>query len=219
MGIVLFLGLIPNVLHSQCADPANDLCGVIPYFNFKLGINLLPLSKAKSGTHMTLSGSMGLMLPKRNFQPNVLLSATLIRGDIGTSLLPIGKPEMRFEGVFTIAGTYSGGNPFMTPELTTMARTFHIGSASNIYLPTSDALTLGTHFVFSKNSVQQLGFVNLKLQNDGAGLKPGVILHYYNDGIPFHLLGLGDAFDRWWTGGGNIEVYWFDTFLKKVQSI
>ncbi|MCB0643850.1 MAG: hypothetical protein KDC44_19515, partial [Phaeodactylibacter sp.] len=27
--------------------------------------------------------------------------------------------------------------------------------------------------------------------------------------------GLGDAFDRWWTGGGNIETFFFHSFFPK----
>lgn len=47
-------------------------------------------------------------------------------------------------------------------------------------------------------------------QSIGAfnGTLGDVSLNYYNDGgTPFDRLGLGDNFDRWWTGGGGLLVH------------
>ncbi|MCB0642637.1 MAG: hypothetical protein KDC44_13400, partial [Phaeodactylibacter sp.] len=136
MGLVLLSQiLLTSPLQGQCSDPRNDFSCVHPYANLKLGVNLIPLSKAKSGTHLNISASLGLMLPKEYIQPNLLFTATFLRGDIGTSIIPVGKPDIRFEGMLTIAASWSGNNPVLEDQFTTMGRTFHVGSSAMLWLP------------------------------------------------------------------------------------
>lgn len=45
---------------------------------------------------------------------------------------------------------------------------------------------------------QKIGFLNININK--------VQILYYNDGPPFDSFYLGDAYDRWWTGGGLIQV-------------
>src|SRR5690606_41604457 len=40
----------------------------------------------------------------------------------------------------------------------------------------------------------------------GFNLWRRVTLWYYNDGGPFFKY-FGDRYDRWWTGGGGLEIY------------
>jgi hypothetical protein len=69
------------------------------------------------------------------------------------------------------------------------------------------SLMVGTNIILNnQNRNQQTGFFNLNLWRL-------VNFHYYNDGTPFDMISLGDAYDRWWTGGGAAEIY-----LSKINS-
>lgn len=79
--------------------------------------------------------------------------------------------------------------------------------------PFETSLSLGTNFVYSveRRSVQQVGFLN--------GHHNMVQLSYYNDGaFPFSTLRLGDAFDRYYTGGGIVSFHGApNTFLNLIE--
>lgn len=60
--------------------------------------------------------------------------------------------------------------------------------------------TIATNFIINNNNRnQQIGFIGLNLWDF---IRAG----YYNDGPFFDKIGFGDSYDRWWTGGGFIEL-------------
>lgn len=103
-------------------------------------------------------------------------------------------------------------------------------TASSVYDDFLSSITIGTNIIMNSHNRNQLvGFLNLNV-----GRLIGVT--YYNDGPPFGGIGLGDRYDRWWTGGGSIEIfftqgtdpnptfwenlrlgYYFDRFTGDVQ--
>ncbi len=60
---------------------------------------------------------------------------------------------------------------------------------------------LGVNFIMNNHIRHQtVGAIAFNYKN--------VSFNYYNDGgMPLNLLGLGDSFDRWWTGGGGIYYH------------
>jgi hypothetical protein len=79
-------------------------------------------------------------------------------------------------------------------------RTIHNHEGYNISMQRDAGLILSTTFVLNNHRRNQVvGSVNI---NAGP-----VTINYYNDGSPFHILGLGDSFDRYWTGGGSIILH------------
>jgi len=70
----------------------------------------------------------------------------------------------------------------------------------NVILKENQAYLIGTNWIWNNHGRNQgVGTLMLNFQN--------VSLHYFNDGgPPIDQLGLGDNFDRWWTGSG--ALYW-----------
>lgn len=68
------------------------------------------------------------------------------------------------------------------------------------------SLVIGTNFILNNNNRnQRVGFLNVNMARV-------VVLNYYNDGPPYDGW-LGDGFDRWWTGGGGLDVY-LDQYIR-----
>ena len=74
-------------------------------------------------------------------------------------------------------------------------------SMSTLHDPFTASIGIGSCFIngINHNRNQQLGYAIV-----GAWV---VQAYYYNDGPPYGLLGLGDRYDRWWTGGGGISIF------------
>jgi hypothetical protein len=85
-------------------------------------------------------------------------------------------------------------------DYTKYSRSIHNHEGYNISMKRDAGVILSTTFVLNNHRRNQvIGSCNIT-----AG---PVTLNYYNDGAPFDLLGLGDSFDRYWTGGGTITVH------------
>lgn len=83
---------------------------------------------------------------------------------------------------------------------------FNSFSSNAVYDDFTNSLALGTCFVFNNHNRNQIiGFFNVNIARV-------VRIGYYNDGVPFGGFGLADRFDRWWTGGGYMEVYFNQGF-------
>ncbi|MBR9922652.1 MAG: hypothetical protein GYB31_17605 [Bacteroidetes bacterium] len=201
------LGICLSIAPVQAQEKANDFFNLIPYGSLHLSVSFQPGAKAKSASTLSLSGSLGILADNAGtFEPSFFITSSFLKGEIGTSLIPVGRPNTRFEVALGAACTYSGGNQRTQVQHYTFGNTFHANSAAHVLLPYSNSLTLGTHFVFSKDRSQQIGFTCLKLKMPSKDMYMNSLsFHYYNDGVPFGWLGLADTFDRWWTGGGSIE--------------
>lgn len=73
------------------------------------------------------------------------------------------------------------------------------------------SFALGGNAIFNLEGRNQIiGFTNINLARV-------VQISYYNDGPPFSSLGIGDRFDRWWTGGGHIDLYFDQGYRKDFE--
>lgn len=114
-------------------------------------------------------------------------------------------------------------------DMLLLVGSFNQQTATVIENPMNSSLTLGTSFIFNgQNRNQQIGFGDINVNRT-------VHFVYYNDAIPFNWFFLGDAYDRWWSGGGVLElflpklfkdhylsrgkIFWgFDRFTGNVQN-
>jgi len=138
-------------------------------------------------------------------------SATAIRGDfmlsygptlsiytktIGANLNPlVGDWQVDLNNAFTIGALSGSQLPYGK-----LLRTMRNGESYNLLHYRDAAVMLSTNFLLNNHRRHQVvGSLNIT-----AG---PVSVNYYNDGSPFHILGLGDSFDRYWTGGGTVTIH------------
>lgn len=140
------------------AQEVNDFERITPYFNVKLivGVPLVNRWSKRNAflPNVSLSGSAGAQVSASHIQGHFMLTATFLRGGLGTSLIPLGQTDTRFEAVATAALTTVwdsiGGrqNP-----MNLMIPTFHSRSAAYIPMVHGFGGSIGSHFVFCKTRV------------------------------------------------------------------
>ncbi|MFK8037915.1 MAG: hypothetical protein AB8B74_06465 [Crocinitomicaceae bacterium] len=121
------------------------------------------------------------------------------RGGVGSSLLGGNRSKFVWDlrNILQInSGLVSNNSPMGRP-LTKLLGT----SEYSIRDPYDYSIGIGTVFINGLNHErnQQLGFLSLGVLQVSAC--------YANDGPFFHKIGLGDGYDRWWTGAGYLGVY------------
>ena len=211
--LLLAISLLPNSLAAHC-------------FSYSDG-TFLPTEKADSDSLLRLACSVSLNFNLNNkrssnyffslavgasyqvswrkkdpsfLQPSTQLTANFYQGTVGTSIKPDQRMKYQFEWVANAALTARVGPDFYFDEKP--VRTFSNFNTVAVTHKYKNSVTLATNFVINpKNSSrnQQVGF---------GGFSTGdFALGYYNDGTPWNFIGLGDGFDRWWTGGGFFEIW------------
>lgn len=85
-------------------------------------------------------------------------------------------------------------------DYTKFARTMHNGDYYNVFSNRQGSFLVSSNFILNSHRRNQVtGSINANIGN--------VSILYYNDGPPFDMLGLGDGFDRYWTGGGSVMLH------------
>ncbi|MFT3701399.1 MAG: hypothetical protein QM802_03475 [Agriterribacter sp.] len=164
-------------------------------FNFGCNI-LLALSKQqklpglRAFTGFSISAYHGDLL--LSYGPSV----SIYTKTIGANLNPlVGDWQADFINTFSIGalwGKLQAYNKYM--------RTMHNGDYYNLAVDRQGAGILSTNFILNNHHRNQVvGTLNALFDN--------VSIYYYNDGTPFNWIGLGDNFDRYWTGGGGVTVH------------
>lgn len=123
----------------------------------------------------------------------------VFRGGLGSSLSPTGRSKMMFELRQTAMinagmdyGPQDRGRPLVQ----------FVGNAAHPLIdPYRSSFGLGAVVIHGLNysRSQQVGLLSFNVNS--------VVVSYYNDGPPFSYMGLGDVYDRWWTGGLLIGYY------------
>ncbi|WP_343524804.1 hypothetical protein [Pedobacter sp.] len=167
-----------------------------PYFSFGLNVNL-NYGKKQTFPGVNLYGGFAVSAVfKNSFIANYGGSVSLYRKTVGTNLNPlIDNIEIDFTN--SISAGY-GGNPLSYRKL---IRTMQNSAFYNINLNNNYFGLLSTNIVLNNHRRNQVvGSLTLS--------GPGLSFNYYNDGAaPVKWLGIGDGFDRWWTGGGSFFVH------------
>ncbi|MBK8921115.1 MAG: hypothetical protein IPM81_06330 [Saprospirales bacterium] len=163
---------------------------------FGLGIQLRVDIGIRRTSNYTLSLNAGVGRYVGNHALVVYqFNANLYRGGLGNSLLYSDQNNHQFDLVNAFSLTIGQGSyAFPRPVYTWTPN--YAQSIINTY---RHSLTLSTNFLWNNHRrSQQIGALCLSSGD--------VMLGYYNDGLPFNLIGLSDGFDRYWTGGGFLHV-------------
>gem|GEM_PF-2474581 len=134
----------------------------------------------------------------------------LYRGGLGSSLLNTERNKINVEWRNIPLLGVGFGN---TLPLNGRPLFVSIGqSMGALYNPFDYSVSLGSYFINGINHKrnQQLGFVSIGLNF--------LNLYYANDGPPFGGIGLGDRFDRYWTGSGELGFYYAQGGLPFVSA-
>lgn len=123
-------------------------------------------------------------------------SVSVYTKTIGANLNPlVGDWQIDFTNTFSggiVWGNHNSYEKFM--------RTIHNGDFYNLAIDRQGGVFVSTNYILNNHRRNQVvGSVNLMVDKFS--------LFYYNDGTPFNWIGLGDNFDRYWTGGGGIMLH------------
>ena len=167
----------------------------------KLGMLLELGKKGRSGYRFYLSGaiaknfSQGYLGTILNYQADVVLFSN----GIGSSILPSKRNRLNFELRNNI-GFALGGN--WNNKIWGRPLNANIGDAVSVLDDPMDySFQLGTVFItgINHNRNQQVGFGKIGID--------WFHMFYMNDGPPYGAIGLGDTWDKFWTGVGGIGYY------------
>ena len=152
-----------------------------------------------------VAGGAGYYL-NNNFMPYSQMGISLFQGGIGSSISVSQRNRINLEinNAIGIIGGTAPGHVIHRPVYT-MGKFI----SNPIKHPYSYYLNLSTTFIqrISKNQKsgsRQNGRFSQRVGAAALGLGR-VEINYYNDGMPYHILGLGDNKDRYYTGGGFIN--------------
>ncbi|MEL6864818.1 MAG: hypothetical protein AAFP19_10375 [Bacteroidota bacterium] len=132
--------------------------------------------------------------------PSYQLTFNTYYNGLGNNMLPVfAKVQMDLINSFALTTGIKEGNS----EMLTEVRTFNNMTVTPIEHDLHWSLTLASNFIANNHGRNQT------VGSIGLNFWKMVQVGYYNDATPFEVLGLGDGFDRWWTGGGygvlNVE--------------
>jgi len=173
--------------------------------NFSSGFSIRYFFHRLGGSNFVASFSVGvnkkfeLFKKKRHhFIPAYQFAINMYDNGLGTSLLST-KQKSQIDIVNSIGFTM--GVDHKNDDRETPVRIFNYMTApsveQSVYVVSS---TFMTNFISNFDGRhQQVGSLDLSLWKV---LRVG----YYNDGEPFHKIGMADSKDRWWTGGGYVEL-------------
>ena len=171
-------------------------------FGFKVGLLLEIGTKGNSGYRVYVSGAIAKNFSQGDVESILSCQTDLVlfSNGIGSSILPSERSrlniEVRNHFGFTVGGNDNKNNIWGRPLNP------NIGDANTVLDdPLDYSIQLGTVFVNGLNHKrsQQLGSAKLGLR--------WFHIFYMNDGPPFGAIGLGDTWDRFWTGVGGIGYH------------
>jgi hypothetical protein len=131
-----------------------------------------------------------------HFLTNYGLSISVYHKMLGNNLNPLVR-DIQLDVVNTF-GIGAGGKDV---DYTKYYRTMGNGAYYNAGFSKDWSALISTNFVLNNHKRHQaVGTISATLKN--------VTLMYANDGAPpMSTLGIGDSFDRWWTGSGGIFIH------------
>ena len=205
LALAIVSSLSYNSFSSNFSFSSMDTLIIPDYESFDIGFTLrLNFHfNNKGASNFSASAGVGVsqVLGGRDVQvtPSYQLNANFYSNGIGNNLHR-NKRKFQIDFINSLALTFGVGQLDRAPRDMEI-RTFNAMTSptirSNYY---KFSATIGSNFVNNMNHRnQQVGFL-------GVDIWKVVKLGYYNDGPIFDKIGLGDSYDRWWTGGGFFEL-------------
>ncbi len=207
--IVLLLLLL--YLHKTSAQVRNSYysvsVGVQITLNYKLGIYTFQQNFPGIKAYLGFNSSNDLEIsPKLKGSFNFGTSIGIYNKSLGNSMnLDFQDNQVDWTNNFSLGLLWGKETP------TRLLQTIHNISFYNLQHRSKYAAFLGVNFIMNSTKRNQT-VGNLSLTFDKFSMT------YYNDGGPIlSCLGLGDGYDRYWTGG--LMLYWHDNHLRNNDSV
>ncbi len=184
---ILLLGFLTHSVHSQ-VNLSMEL-------RFGLGFNLYfahPFKINQRFPGVKVFGSFILVGDvRKNIRTNYGATLTIYTKTLGNDLNPL-KRDLQIDFVNSLLLGFVSND---TVAYVKYLRTLNNAPYYNMRHNNKYALFIGTNFILNNHR-----------RNQAVGSITGTIgdfsINYYNDGgIPIDIVGIGDGFDRWWTGG------------------
>lgn len=187
--------LLACVFTFPFALPAQSKYVYTGQFNFGCNV-FLHYSKAQKFPGLRVFTAFGASVARGDLFINYGPSLAIYTKSIGANLNPL-VGDWQIDFGHSITGGITWGKP---TSYTKFSRTIHTGDFYNLAHNRAGAFLLSTNFILNNHKRHQIvGAINATFDQ--------VSINYYNDGPPFDILALGDAFDRYWTGGGGIILH------------
>jgi hypothetical protein len=203
LSVLLFLlGLLPPIATSQVKLSME--------LRFGLGFNLygaVPFKINQRFPGVKVFGSFILVGDvKKMLRTNYGMTLSIYTKTLGNDLNPLhGDVQIDFVNTLVVGLVSKETVPYAK-----YLRTFNNAPYYNLRHNNKYAVFVGTNFILNNHGRNQaVGSITITTKN--------VSINYYNDGgIPVDLVGLGDGFDRWWTGGLMVTNH---TYRKDMDGI
>ncbi|GEM_PF-1901041 len=180
-------------------------------FNLSVAVKLSLGIGGKRSSFYNLSAAAGVSRNIQNGKLNILpggqVTVNYYSKGPGTSVIAYAN---RFGQLDVVSSFYVvGGYNWSGHGREKYIRTFNQMSATTIRHNFDGAVSYGTSFLVNNHGRnQQLGHIGFNIDQ--------FLIGYYNDGfLPFDRFA-GDAFDRYWTGGGYL-AYGLDAFGNQLS--
>lgn len=194
----------PTELFSQLYSNINEATDN----SYQIGgaLNLTFEIQKFTNYRLSLTGGIGKKIDQVEFlYPTFHTELQIYQGGMGSSLSSLKRQQLNVDWIisFMVVGGIREVNYDDAHRRFNPINFFTDDSSSPLQNPYFNSIALGTNFIRSSDSFkrnQYLGIFNLNIERS-------LQFTYYNDGTPFHWIGLGDGFDRYYTGGGFFAVY------------
>ena len=214
---ILFIFLFTGKLFSQVKE--HHLTNVKLQYGLSVSLKWEIVFKYGylSNYRLDIGGGVGALIEK-NMMPFAQYSITAFQGGLGSSISVKERNKINLESMFALGlsgGSQRDNDLYFKRPLYTMGRLV----ATPLYNPFDIYATLATTFVYrhTKFSTPIYGTDKYRYSQRVGSLSfgdAGWDFNYYNDGTPFHWMGLGDGKDRYWTGGGFFNIHVSNYFDK-----
>ena len=162
------------------------------------GCNIfLNYSRSQKFPGLRVYGALSVMgIKDEHFTLHYGPSLSIYTKTIGANLNPlVGDIQIDFTNTFSVGCGWDG-----LVSYDKQLRTLHSGDFYNLVTQQRYAVFLSTNFLLNNHRRNQiLGSL--------SGTVGDFSFDYNNDGVPFGNIGIADAFDRYWTGGGTIFIH------------
>lgn len=215
----VFVWVSSGLNAQSIAEPSNNV--KINYgVSFDLRWEIVYKYGYLSNFRLGIGAGIGAKIGK-NLMPYSQYTIAIFQGGMGSSISVAERHKLNIESLFTfgaVTGTVRDSLLYSRP-LYSMG----ILTPTPLTNPFNSYFNLATTYIFRFNKPTLTNAYGVKHRfNQRVGsVSVGDThwdLHYFNDGTPFHWMGLGDGKDRYWTGGGFLSVHLKNSFDNKSES-
>lgn len=202
----LQIALLLGISNLGSAQVVSNYAAELPSFQYGFSAKLNFEVQRFANFRLSLVAGAGKRFNEIEFlQPTIHTEVQLYRGGMGSSLSVFQQRKLNIDYIvsFLMIGGIKERKSIDLEKRFNPINFFNDNSATPLQNQFYHSFSLGTNYIFFSDSfkkAQYIGFLNFNIQRTYQ-------FSYYNDGTPFHFIGLGDGYDRYFTGGGFFAYY------------